>query len=406
MAASKPCDNVAPLGKHSATTVPLEQRRDAPLKRRATTAAATGASPAAATPAAPLQTTAPATPAAPQRTTTPLQAAATPAANATAPLRRQTTTETHGGASVAALFAGGWVAGAAAELLYAHPLGTAIAHARHETGLLLTWRAGAVAGAGAAARADYVGAAKELARREGPLALWRGGLLPVVASSAVGGVAFAAYGVLQARLRALGDRASRACAGALTGCAVAPLVAPLELVAARLQLSPAALPASPVERLAARATLAWHGAPLLSPAAVLRRGGPAAPWAAARAVACREFSFFLPYYAVFHDVEDCALAAGAPRRAAVAVGGAAAGAAGAALAAPAAHLARVRANELEAALRASETPPPPAPARAVVMGLARDRARLARHVRVAALRAVPPNALAFSVYVATMDLVG
>ena len=45
-------------------------------------------------------------------------------------------------------------------------------------------------------------------------------------------------------------------------------------------------------------------------------------------------------------------------------------------------------------------------ARAVVMGLARDRARLARHVRVAALRAVPPNALAFSVYVATMDLVG
>ena len=389
MAASKPCDTDAPLGKHSATTdAPLEKRRDAPLKRRATTAAATNASPAVATPAAPPQTTAP----------------ATPATKTTAPLRRQTTTETHGGASVAALFAGGWVAGAAAELLYAHPLGTAIAHARHETGLLLTWRAGAVAGAGAAARADYVGAAKELARREGPLALWRGGLLPVVASSAVGGVAFAAYGVLQSKLKALGDRASRACAGALTGCAVAPLVAPLELVAARLQLSPAALPASPVERLAARATLAWHGAPLLSPAAVLRRGGPAAPWAAARAVACREFSFFLPYYAVFHDVEDRALAAGAPRRAAVAVGGAAAGAAGAALAAPAAHLARVRANELEAALRASETPP--APARAVVMGLARDRARLARHVRVAALRAVPPNALAFSVYVATMDLVG
>ena len=221
MAASKPCDTDAPLGKHSATTdAPLEKRRDAPLKRRATTAAATNASPAAATPAAPLQTTAPA------------------AANATAPLRRQTTTETHGGASVAALFAGGWVAGASAELLYAHPLGTAVAHARHETGLLLTWRAGAVAGAGAAARADYVGAAKELARREGPLALWRGGLLPVVASSAVGGVAFAAYGVLQSKLKALGDRASRACAGALTGCAVAPLVAPLELVAARLQLSP------------------------------------------------------------------------------------------------------------------------------------------------------------------------
>ena len=41
--------------------------------------------------------------------------------------------------------------------------------------------------------------------------------------------------------------------------------------------------------------------------------------------------------------------------------------------------------------------------RAVRIG---DRARLARHVRVAALRAVPPNALAFSVYVATMDLVG
>ena len=110
MAASKPCDTDAPLGKHSATTdAPLEKRRDAPLKRRATTAAATNASPAAATPAAPLQTTAPA------------------AANATAPLRRQTTTETHGGASVAALFAGGWVAGAAAELLYAHPLGTAVA---------------------------------------------------------------------------------------------------------------------------------------------------------------------------------------------------------------------------------------------------------------------------------------